>query len=154
MTTGSFSVHLPIVTTAGSLPNVARVPEPYGGQRVLIVDDNRDAADAMASLLELEGNETHVAHDGESALELAESLRPAVIVLDIGLPGLNGYEVARLVRAKAWGASVLLLALTGWGHPDDRARSIDAGFDQHLVKPVEVSTLSELLARHAGRQIV
>ena len=148
-----FRVHLPIAVDFGGRP-VAGVsaPMPYRGQRILIVDDNRDAADALASLLELEGNEAHVAHDGMSALEAAEALRPDVMMLDIGLPRLNGYEVARRIRAEPWGAGVLLLALTGWGHPDDRARSEEAGFDRHLVKPVEIAALSELIAQHASRQ--
>ena len=148
-----FRVHLPIVVSIDHQAVAAAVAaRPYAGQRILIVDDNRDAADALASLLELEGNETHVAHDGAGALEAAAALQPSVIMLDIGLPAMNGYEVAQRIRASSWGRSVLLLALTGWGHPDDRSRSMEAGFDQHLVKPVELGVLTELLARHAARQ--
>ncbi|MEO5985618.1 MAG: response regulator [Candidatus Limnocylindria bacterium] len=121
-------------------------------QRILIVDDNRDAADALAGLLELDGNDVHVAHDGDVALAMAEELRPQVILLDIGLPSLNGYEVAERIRATEWGASILLLALTGWGHPDDRAKTERAGFDEHLIKPVEIDTLTELLAGHAAER--
>lgn len=146
-----FRVHLPVLldmTVKAAQP--APGPQPYRPHRILVVDDNRDAADAIASLLELEGNETHVAHDGASALELAESLRPEVMLLDIGLPRLNGYEVARRVRAEPWGGSMLLVALTGWGHPEEQAKSVEAGFDHHLVKPADIGTVTELLARHAA----
>ena len=147
-----FRVHLPIALSIGAqTPAPADAPAPYAGQRILIVDDNRDAADALASLLELEGNEAHVSHDGESALAAADALRPDVIMLDIGLPRLNGYEVASRLRAEPWGSDLLLLALTGWGQPEDRSRSHDAGFDHHLVKPIEIATLTELLARHATK---
>ena len=142
-----FRVHLPIFVGSGRRPgNGGAEPEPYVGHRILVIDDNRDAADALASLLELEGNEAHVAHDGIVALEAAGALRPDVMLVDIGLPGLNGYEVAARIRQEPWGASVLLVALTGWGHPEDRARSEEAGFDYHLVKPVELAVLTELLA--------
>jgi CheY-like chemotaxis protein len=143
--------HLPIVAGIDRpIVNRGAQPEPYSGHRILVVDDNRDAAEAMASLLELEGNEAHVAHDGNAAIEAANALRPGVVLLDIGLPGLNGYEVASRIRQEPWGGSVLLVALTGWGHPEDRARSEEAGFDHHLVKPVELAVLTELLARHAA----
>lgn len=114
---------------------------------MLVVDDNRDAAEALGALLELDGNEVHLAHDGEAALAAAEELRPGVILLDIGLPRLDGFEVARRLRATEWGASALLLALTGWSHPEERQRSVDAGFDEHVVKPVDIEALTELLAR-------
>jgi signal transduction histidine kinase/ActR/RegA family two-component response regulator len=146
-----FQVHLPIlVDTSVAAAQPVRAREPYRGHRVLVVDDNRDAADALASLLELEGNETHVAHDGASAVELAESLRPDVMLLDIGLPRLNGYEVARRVRAEPWGGSMLLIALTGWGHPEEQAKSVEAGFDHHLVKPADIGTVTDLLSQHAA----
>ncbi len=146
-----FRVHLPITEP----PIGSRAPAPaeaevtYPPQRMLIVDDNRDAADALAALLELDGNEVHVAHDGETALSTAAELRPQVILLDIGLPRLNGYEVAERIRATDWGASVLLVALTGWGHPDDRKHSERAGFDVHLIKPIDTRELTELLGRRA-----
>jgi CheY-like chemotaxis protein len=147
-----FRVHLPIfVGTDRRAVNGGAERKPYVGHRILVVDDNRDAADALASLLELEGNEAHVAHDGNAALEAAEALRPDVMLVDIGLPGRNGYEVAARIRQEPWGASVLLAALTGWGHPEDRARSEEAGFDYHLVKPVELDVLTDLLARHASQ---
>ena len=147
-----FRVHLPIfVGIDRRAVKSAADPEPYVGHRILVVDDNRDAADALASLLEIEGNDAHIAHDGISAVAAANALRPDVMLVDIGLPGLTGYEVAARIRQEPWGASVLLVALTGWGHPEDRARSEEAGFDYHLVKPVELAVLTELLAGHASR---
>ncbi|MDQ4034885.1 MAG: ATP-binding protein [Chloroflexota bacterium] len=146
-----FRVHLPILLDMKAMAALTEpAQQPYRGQRILVVDDNRDAADALASLLELEGNEAHVAHDGATAVELAESLRPDVMLLDIGLPKLNGYEVARRVRGEPWGGSMLLVALTGWGQPEEQAKSVAAGFDHHLVKPADIGTVTELLARHAA----
>ena len=115
--------------------------------RVLVVDDNRDAASSLALLLQIAGHETSRAHDGPGALEAAEKERPEVILLDIGLPTLNGYEVCRRIRAQSWGTSVVLIALTGWGQEEDRRRSHEAGFDGHLVKPVEYAELRTLLDR-------
>ncbi len=147
----AFSVHLPIAAAATSDPGPQLDARPPNApQRVLVVDDNHDAADALAALLELDGNEVHVAHDGEAALELAHGIRPQVVLLDIGLPRMNGYEVAERMRTTDWGASALLLALTGWGHPEDRQRSERAGFDEHLIKPVEIEALEALLSRHAA----
>lgn len=116
------------------------------GRRVLVVDDNRDAATSMAMLLQLSGHQTEVAHDGASAIQTAASFLPDVILLDIGLPSMDGYEVARRVRAESWGKTVRLFAVTGWGQQEDRARSQAAGFDGHLVKPVDHAMLLKLLA--------
>jgi CheY-like chemotaxis protein len=102
-----------------------------------VVDDNRDVAVSLAMLLCLEGHEVETAHDGEAALARAEAVRPEMILLDIGLPQVNGYEVARKVRSEDWGRKITLVALTGWGNKEDRERSQDAGFDHHLVKPVD-----------------
>jgi CheY-like chemotaxis protein len=96
--------------------------------------------------LELSGHETHVAHDGDQAVESAERLRPDVVILDIGLPKLNGLEVARRIRAEPWGRRMTLVALTGWGQADVRRQSVEAGFDQHLVKPIDSAALDKLLA--------
>jgi CheY-like chemotaxis protein len=114
---------------------------------VLIVDDNRDAASSLALLLGLDGHRTVVAHDGAEALEAAERLRPDVVLLDIGLPGMSGYEVGRRMRHQPWGRGIMLIALTGWGQPEDRRRSSEAGFDAHLVKPVDHAALMALLER-------
>jgi PAS domain S-box-containing protein len=115
-------------------------------RRVLIVDDNEDGAESLAMLLELGGHKTRTAHDGVKAMEVAEGFRPDVVLLDIGLPGLNGYEVCRRMREKPWGKDLLLVALTGWGQEEDRRRSEDAGFDTHLVKPADQVVLMSLLA--------
>lgn len=126
--------------------DVDRVEEPVAGaRRVLVVDDLRDSADSLAVLLQVSGNKAWTAHDGRSALEAAERLRPDVVLLDIGMPDLDGYEVCRRLRATPWGKNMMLIALTGWGQEGDRKRSLEAGFDHHMVKPVEVSALMKLL---------
>ncbi|MEO8361735.1 MAG: PAS domain-containing protein, partial [Vicinamibacteria bacterium] len=114
-------------------------------RRVLVVDDNRDAADSLCILLKLHGHETQSANDGEQALLAAERMRPEVILLDIGLPKLNGYEVCRLIRAQPWGASTVILACTGWGEIGARQASRDAGFTAHLVKPINPTELESFL---------
>jgi CheY-like chemotaxis protein len=130
-------------------PQIIAKPAPavIGSRRVLVVDDSTDAADSLAMLLELEGHKTIIAHDGPSALDAAERHRPDVMLLDIGLPRMNGYDVGRAVRREPWGATLTLIALTGWGQAEDRRRSQEAGFDGHLVKPVDPATLLELLAQ-------
>jgi CheY-like chemotaxis protein len=114
--------------------------------RILVVDDNRDSADSLASLLKLTGSKTKTAYDGLEAVEAAANFRPNVVLLDIGLPKLNGYEAARKIREQPWGSKVVLIALTGWGQEADRRRSSEAGFNRHLVKPVEYAQLTQLLA--------
>jgi CheY-like chemotaxis protein len=114
-------------------------------RRVLVVDDNRDAVESLSLLLKLAGQAVASAHDGREALAQFASFDPDVVVLDIGLPVLNGYEVARQMRATAT-RKVILVALTGWGQEEDRRRTTDAGFDHHLVKPVEFESLKTLLA--------
>jgi DNA-binding response OmpR family regulator len=116
------------------------------GLRILIVDDNHDSAMSLAMLLSITGHETRTAHDGESALSTAESFLPDVVLLDIGLPKLNGYEVAQRIREQAWGKSMFLIAVTGWGQEEDRQRSAEVGLDVHMVKPVEPAALEKLLA--------
>ncbi|HUE70436.1 MAG TPA: ATP-binding protein [Pirellulaceae bacterium] len=116
------------------------------GCRILVVDDNEDSADIMGMLLRLKGNDIRIAHDGLAALEAAETFHPEFVLLDIGLPKLNGYEVARRVRQQPWGRDVILVALTGWGQDEDRVRSLEAGFNFHMVKPVALAALEELLA--------
>ena len=142
-----FVVRLPAVRDAATA--VARAdlaePAPMQRRRVLIVDDNEDGAESLAMLLDLGGHETHKAHDGEAAIEAAERLRPDAVLLDIGLPGLNGYEVCRRIRQRPWGKDVFLVALTGWGQDEDRQRSEEAGFDQHMVKPADHDVLMNLL---------
>jgi PAS domain S-box-containing protein len=115
-------------------------------RRVLVVDDNHDAADSLALLLRLAGQEVRVAYDGPSALAAAREFAPALVLLDIGMPGMDGYEVARRLRQLPGQERVLLAALTGWGQEEDRRRSLEAGFDRHLVKPLEPEELQEVLA--------
>ncbi|HJW50479.1 MAG TPA: PAS domain S-box protein [Burkholderiaceae bacterium] len=147
-----FTAHLPAL--ARGFPTVASdgagKEGPTEAQRILVVDDNRDATETLAALLQLSGHETATAYDGKSAIEIAESFRPDVLLLDIGMPELNGYDVARRVRELPWGADTMLIALTGWGQEDDRRRSQEAGFDAHLVKPVDHAQLMQLLARTRG----
>jgi CheY-like chemotaxis protein len=109
------------------------------------VDDNEDGAESLAILLQMKGHEPHTAHDGLEAVAAAERLRPDVILLDIGLPKLNGYEVCRRIREEPWGRDVVMVALTGWGQQEDRERSRAAGFDTHIVKPVDLDGLVALL---------
>jgi signal transduction histidine kinase len=116
------------------------------GRRVLVVDDNRDAADSLGMLLRLLGHQAQVAHDGPAALEAADKLRPDVMLLDIGLPGMNGYEVARRIRDKPWGRGIVLVATTGWGQEEDKRRAAEVGFDHHLTKPVALADLQRLIS--------
>jgi signal transduction histidine kinase len=115
-------------------------------RRILVADDNNDALESLATLLQLSGHEVYTAANGAMALESAEQHRPEVALLDIGMPKLDGYEVARRIRAQPWGQRITLVALTGWGQDSDRRRSQEAGFDSHLVKPLDLDKLTELLA--------
>ncbi len=115
-------------------------------KRVLVVDDNRDSARTLSLMLKLMGHDTEVAYDGLGAVKAAATYHPEIILLDIGMPKLNGYEVCRRIREQPGGQSILIAALTGWGQEEDRSRSTEAGFDRHLVKPVDLATLEELLA--------
>ena len=114
-------------------------------RRILIVDDNKDSADSLALLLEITGNKTYMAHDGVEAFEAIEKHRPEVVLLDIGLPKLDGHEVCRRVREQPWGKDIMVIALTGWGQEDDRRKSEEAGCNGHLVKPVDYDKLLVLL---------
>ena len=143
-----FVVRLPVlaesepVTPGAPSPPVVPMPS---GHRILIVDDNEDSAVTLSMLLQLEGNDTFIAHDGIAALEAAEKYRPDVMLLDLGLPRLNGHDVCRRVREQPWGKEIVIIAVTGWGQEEDRRRSRDAGFDGHLVKPVDRAALAQLL---------
>ncbi len=143
-----FEVRLAALENASATIAQAAEGEPTTreGHRVLIVDDNYDGADSLAMLLEEVGHETHLAHDGVEALAVAERIRPDAVLLDIGLPKLNGYEVCQRLRERPWAGGLVIIALTGWGQEEDRQRSLDAGFDTHLVKPVDHSLLMRLLA--------
>ena len=145
----TFVVRLPAV--AESAPSSR--PEPDGpgrmsppSLRMLIVDDNRDAADSLAMLMQTTGNEIRTAYDGLEALQVASEFRPEVVLLDIGLPKIDGHEVAQRLRREPWGQRVCLIAVTGWSDESDRARSRAAGFDHHLVKPLDTGLLAQLLS--------
>jgi CheY-like chemotaxis protein/two-component sensor histidine kinase len=143
-----FVVRLPLIPPPLEPPpsnDGLRAPA-LSGSRILVVDDNRDSADSLGMLLRLKGNEIRTAYDGIEAVQSAETFRPELVLLDIGLPKLNGYDVARRIRQQPWGRDVILVALTGWGQDEDRRRSTEAGFNFHLVKPVELSALEKLLA--------
>ena len=143
-----FTVRLPILIDTAREMAPPAVVHPVGAapRRVLIVDDSQDGAESLAMLLEFGGHTTYQAHDGVAALEAANRLRPDAVLLDIGLPGLNGYEVCSRIRKEPWGRQILLVALTGWGQDEDRHRSREAGFDAHMVKPVDFDVLLKLLA--------
>jgi signal transduction histidine kinase len=134
-------------TVNGSAALGPVVVEARRGHRILLADDNRDALDSLATLLQCDGHEVHTAADGAEALALAAVCRPDVMLLDIGMPKLDGYEVARRVRAEPWGKGTVLIALTGWGQDEDRRRSREVGFDNHLVKPLDPDKLSAMLAK-------
>jgi PAS domain S-box-containing protein len=146
--TGSvFTVRLPLaarnalVAPGTPAPDAAGIP----ALRLLVVDDNRDAADTLAALLSVMGHDVVVAHDGHQALRMLDGLQPDAVFLDIGMPGLSGYDVAQAVRRETRHDGVMLVALTGWGGADDRARTAQAGFDAHLTKPATVSAIESVL---------
>jgi signal transduction histidine kinase len=145
-----FTVRLPLLipeapaVEAAQSTNKTEHPMPIR-RNILIADDNQDALESLALMLRMEGHEVVCASDGEEALALAGQKRPEIVVLDVGMPKLDGCEVARRIRAEAWGRDAILVALTGWGQDVDRRRSREAGFDMHLVKPVDPATLCDML---------
>jgi PAS domain S-box-containing protein len=143
----TFTVRLPLAAAAqaGSASRPAPALHLPGQLRVLVVDDNTDAAESLGVLLEMEGHAAHIAHTGRDALAAAPGFAPDVVFLDIGLPDLSGYDVARQLRNMPAGEKALLVALTGWGTQEDRKRTRDAGFDRHLTKPAELTAVEELL---------
>jgi PAS domain S-box-containing protein len=146
-----FTVRLPLEGASEAeqpAPDVEQLPTVYApGHRLLVVDDNVDAARSLAMLLRLHGHDVAVAHDGRSALETAEAFRPRAVFLDIGMPGMDGYEVARLMRHQCNLNGVVLVALSGWGQAEDRRRTAAAGFHHHLIKPAEPAALGHVLAQ-------
>jgi PAS domain S-box-containing protein len=143
-----FVVRLPVVLTPAAVTNP--VVGPRGGdrpRRILVADDNPDAGDTLAMMLRMMGHEVCVARDGVEALDQGPRFHPDIALLDIGMPRLNGFETARQIRASEWGRDIVLVALTGWGQEEDRRRSQEAGFDHHMVKPVELATLEGVLSQ-------
>ena len=144
----TFTLRIPVLAVHKSSP----LPEPVAGngkaqsRKVLVVDDNRDAADSLSMILTKQGHTVRCAFDGLQAIVTAGTFLPDVMLLDIGLPNLNGYEVARKLRLEKWGKAIYMVALTGWGQDEHRARSAEAGFDKHLVKPVDMDELKKVLA--------
>jgi CheY-like chemotaxis protein len=146
---------LPIDTAASvPTPAVDRGATAPVGRRILVADDNQDAADSLAMILEMGGHDVRVVHDGRSALTIAQTFRPDTALLDIGMPQLNGYQVAQALRKETWGAGIILIALTGWGQESDRQQAIEAGFDRHLTKPVDLDALEALLSEDADRRVI
>jgi CheY-like chemotaxis protein/two-component sensor histidine kinase len=145
----TFTVRLPIVADGwedassqeGGGPTSANISM----RRILVVDDSRDAANSLAHVLRLLGNEVRVAHDGIEAVKVAEEYRPEFILMDVGMPRLNGYDAVRRIRERPWGAGTVIIALTGWGQDGDLVQSKEAGCDGHLVKPVDIGDLERLL---------
>lgn len=153
-----FTVRIPALATATDTPEASvggGTPATGTRQRVLVADDSQDSAISMGMLLKLLGNDVRVAHDGAEAVAIAETFRPEVILMDLGMPELNGYEATQRIRQESWGKGIIIIALSGWGQDRDRVRSRDAGCDGHLVKPVTLPDLENLLkelkaARQAG----
>jgi signal transduction histidine kinase/ActR/RegA family two-component response regulator len=144
-----FIVRLPLALPDPATANDAAAATSVAAarRRILVADDNHDAADSLALLLELAGHEVRVAHLGHAAVALAQAFRPHTALLDIGMPDLSGYEVAQQLRREPWATDIQLIALTGWGQDEDRRQALEAGFDHHLVKPVDPDQLAALLAR-------
>ena len=144
-----FIIRLPVLTQAAQAPlqdEMVTDERPQLRRRILVVDDNLDSAESMALMLKLSGHDVATAHDGMEAVELARDFQPDVALLDLGMPKLDGYEAARSIRQESWGQEMLLVALTGWGQQEDKRRSREAGFDAHLVKPIDFGVLEKLVA--------
>ncbi len=148
-----FTVRLPILELSQQIATIQREVSvaATAQRRILVVDDNRDSASTLGMMLKLMGNDIQMANDGLAAVEAAEQFRPDMILLDIGLPKLNGYDACRRIREQPWSDGMEIIALTGWGQEDDRRRSKEAGFDHHLVKPVDLAALESLLAAPDSR---
>jgi CheY-like chemotaxis protein len=150
-----FIVHLPALAAEPAVetdrtPSSGDVVTATGLYRVIVADDNRDAADTTAMMLRALGHDVRACYDGRQALDEGSSFHPQAMLLDIGMPGFSGYEVARRVRDEPWGAGITLIALTGWGQAEDRMRSMAAGFDHHLVKPVHLNDLRHAIETGRG----
>jgi CheY-like chemotaxis protein len=144
-----FRVHLPALAEAPASVDVGVQNGQLGSRpasrRILVVDDNLDALASLSRLVSLMGNEVRRAHDGQEALEVARAFHPDIVLMDLGMPRLNGYDAARQMREEPWARNVSLVATTGWGQEEDRRRSAAAGFDRHLVKPISVDALRDVL---------
>lgn len=141
-----FLVRLPRIPAVAAAADATRQVAPLPARRILIVDDSRDGGESLSALLRVLGAEVSLVHSGRAALHAVESFRPDIVLLDIGLPGMDGYEVARRIRANRANRGIMLIALTGWGQEEDRQRSAAAGFNHHLVKPADIDQLRHLLS--------
>jgi CheY-like chemotaxis protein len=144
-----FVVRLPIVAAkndAAPMRDEGDKSTPTSALRVLVVEDHRDNARVLAMLVKRMGNTVQTVHDGEEAVAAARAFRPHVVLCDIGLPRMSGYEACRQMKQQAWDPKMIVIALTGWGQDEDRKKSAEAGFDDHLVKPVDLNQLMKLLA--------
>jgi len=140
-----FEVRLPLAAAPEQGETRAHAPPGSSSRRVLVADDNRDAALTLRRLLEALGHEVMETHDGVEAVEAVRTFRPQIVLLDIGMPRMNGYEAAREIRRQAGGRGLRVIALTGWGQHEDKRRAHEAGFDLHLTKPVELAELENVL---------
>jgi CheY-like chemotaxis protein len=140
-----FVVRLPLASGLPIAPVSPTTQAAVAQRRILVVDDNRDGAESLGMLLEGQGADVHIVYDGPAALDALTTYRPSVVLLDIGMPGMDGYEVARRMREQLDGEDVTLIALTGWGQHEDLRRSEEAGIDYHLIKPVDWEALAGLL---------
>jgi CheY-like chemotaxis protein len=143
----TFSVRLPIVEIGqGAHRDIGAMEAPTSKSlcRILVADDNADAADSLARMLQMMGHEVRTANDGAEAIDVADAFKPDLVLLDIGMPKVNGYEACRKMKEKPWTGSTIFVALTGWGQDEDKRKSREAGFDQHLTKPVDYSTLEKV----------
>jgi CheY-like chemotaxis protein len=149
-----FTIRLPVSPSVSQLTSVeGPAARPEIKRRVLVIDDNEDAAEALAMLVSALGGEARLANDGETGVTQVLAFRPDVVLLDIGMPGIDGYETCRRIR-RAVGANVVIVALTGWGQEQDRREARNAGFDAHLIKPADPATLERLLANAASARDV
>jgi two-component system CheB/CheR fusion protein len=144
-----FVVRLPIAVEQGEAARTIYGPDhagPTSGLRILVADDNRDAASTLTMVLKMMGNDVHTVHDGEQVVLAAAQWRPQVVLCDIGMPKMNGYEACRSIRQQPWGHDMVMIAVTGWGREEDKRQAKEAGFDRHMVKPIEHQALMRMLA--------
>lgn len=147
-----FCIRLPILVESPATAIVSHQPvDNLPALRILVVDDNTAAATMLEMVVKMLGNEVRTAHDGQQAVEVASEFRPDVVLMDLGMPIMNGFEAARAIRKQSWGQTMLIIALTGWGQDEDRSHTKEAGFDHHLVKPAEPAALQQILAAHQSR---
>jgi CheY-like chemotaxis protein len=152
-----FTIRLPLPaqpTLPPPAPAPASIPAPGNRPRVLVVDDNRDAAESLATLFELENYEVDLAYDGYAAVAAAGKHTPDLVIMDLGMPGMDGYEAARLIRQHPGAERIMMVALTGWGQGEARRRTLDAGFDCHLTKPVDFNELLRLASERMAKVAV